>query len=1014
MAYNSWSFRFAIVPSSFTGPPTSMSRLTTILILLLTCCAQFALRNNIAAASDEETLALEEEFRQTIVPFLKKQCLICHGVDRKEGELDLSVFNSIHRVTTAHMTWQIVLDRLEAGEMPPDESDTQPSMEVRSQVTQWIRRFRRSEAIRTAGDPGVVQARRLSNTEYNYSIRDLTGVDMQPTKEFPVDPANESGFDNSGESLGMSPALLKKYIGAARSVVDHLVLKPDGFSFAPFPVVTDTDRDKYCVRRIIDFYQSQVTDYDQYFYAAWIFRCRAICGNATTQLSEVAATQRISPKYLEMIWSTLETREEIGPISQLQKMWNQLPSTERESEAARRGCHEMGQYVVQLRGQLQRKFENLNDAGVHRGSQTFVLWKNRQYAMHRMKCNHEALTRRTTQSPADAIPGELRIPDDGEERERHIAAYDRFCAVFPDAFYISERGRDYLETPREEQERGRFLSAGFHSMMGYFRDDTPLCKLMLDEKQNLELDRLWHELDYVTSAPMRQYSGFVWFERTDSSFMRDPEFDFARAEDKDVTLEPMIKRLSQVYLSKVKRDGGRGKSLRAIEDFFNNINKQIRHVEKSRLASQPSHLTSLLKFAETAFRHPLTQSEKDELLDFYHSLKNQAELTHEEAVQDTIVYILMSPRFCYRLNRDGLDEARTAAETQQLTSSELASRLSYFLWASLPDGELLSHIASDDLQRPEVLIAQARRMVADGRVRGLATEFAGHWLDFRRFQEHNSVDRQRFPSFTNTLRQAMFEEPIVFFVDLVQHNGSALEFLYADHTFVNATLAKHYGMHGLTFRSGEWKRVDAAGKFGRGGLLPMAVFLTKNAPGRRTSPVKRGYWVVRRLLGERIPPPPPNVPDLPDDESKLGDLTLAETLARHRAHKSCSACHDRFDAIGLVFEGYGPVGELRELDLGGRPITDVAILPGGYESVGLDGLQEYLKEERQDEFLDNLCRKLLSYALGRTLLLSDDILVGEMKVDLAANQYRFGSLIETIITSPQFLTKRGHVMLSKE
>src|SRR5258707_9323785 len=172
-------------------------------------------------------------------------------------------------------------------------------------------------------------------------------------------------------------------------------------------------------------------------------------------------------------------------------------------------------------------------------------------------------------------------------------------------------------------------------------------------------------------------------------------------------------------------------------------------------------------------------------------------------------------------------------------------------------------------------------------------------------------------------------------------------------------------------KSNEWIMVDDARPYGRGGLLPMAVFLTQNSPGLRTSPVKRGYWVVRRVLGETIPPPPPTVPQLPNDESKLGDLTLRQALAQHRANPACAGCHARFDSYGLVFEGYGPIGELRSKDLGGRPVDARAPFPGGTERTGVAGLQEFIRQQRQKDFLVTLCRKLLSYALGRSLQLSD-------------------------------------------
>jgi hypothetical protein len=304
-----------------------------------------------------------------------------------------------------------------------------------------------------------------------------------------------------------------------------------------------------------------------------------------------------------------------------------------------------------------------------------------------------------------------------------------------------------------------------------------------------------------------------------------------------------------------------------------------------------------------------------------------------------------------------------------------------------------------------VLRMEIGRMLQDKRSRALAVEFAGNWLGFRRFEEHNSVDRERFPQFTDELRSAMFEEPVRFLEDLIHHDRAVLDCLYADHAFVNAALAKHYGVE---FPAGgdEWMRVERVGTSGRGGLIPMSVFLTQNSPGLRTSPVKRGYWVVKRLLGEHIPAPPPNVPDLPEDESRLGELTLTDALAKHREHANCAGCHDRFDSIGLVFENYGPIGELRTLDLGNRPVQTSATFPDGSTGANLNDLRKYLKENREQDFVDNLCRKLLSFGLGRTLLLSDDLLVDAMQQKLQDNDYKFSSLIETIVLSPQFLNRR--------
>lgn len=960
------------------------------------------------AQADPVDQELRMRFDEVVRPFLETYCRTCHAGQKAEGKLDLSAYKSAADVAGGDRAWKAVLGRLSAGEMPPEE-EQQPTAEQRQMVIEWIRAFRKRESLRHAGDPGLVPARRLSNAEYNYTIRDLTGVDIRPAREFPVDPANEAGFDNSAESLSMSPALLRKYLGAARSVVEHLVLKPDGFDFAPHPVVTNTDRDKYCVKRIVQFYERQPTDYADYFYSAWRFRNRKTLGTPEATLADVAEDEHVSAKYLAAIWSLLtEPAEDVGPIAKLQTMWQALPSRAARGSDARQGCETMRDYVVELRRQLEPQVENLRAEGIHTGSQPFVLWKNRQYAAHRRSYDRAALKLENESDPDEETHLDLILRGEADRR-RYEAALERFCENFPDAFYVSERGRDYLGKPKDEQEKGRLLSAGFHSMMGYFRDDGPLYELILTEDEQRELDGLWQELDFITSAPMRQYSGFLWFERTDSRYMRDPEFDFARPEDKAASTEAMIDRLSDVYLRKARRNGAGEVELQAIIDYFHNINEQIRWVDSTRRAAEPSHRQALADFAARAYRKALSEAETEDLLGFYHALRQEQGLSHEEAIQDAVVSVLMSPRFCFRI-----DLAGTSEGTQPRSDDDLASRLSYFLWSSMPDRELLDVAAAGELHRAEVLFKQAHRMLRDQRIAGLATEFGGNWLDFRRFDEHNAVDRERFPEFTGELRQAMFAEPIRFFIDLVQQDRTVLEFLEADYSFVNSVLARHYGMSDVAFEADEWKRVDGVGKYHRGGLLPMSVFLTKNAPGLRTSPVKRGYWVVRRLLGEEIPPPPPDVPELPRDERGLGELTLAETLARHRDHASCAGCHDRFDSIGLVFENYGPIGEWRDVDLGGRPVSSDATFPGGSRGSGLGGLRRYLRDHRQEEFLDNLCRKLLSYALGRTLMLSDEPLIEEMQLKLKRDGYRFSSLVESIVTSPQFLNRRGDDPLVKE
>ncbi|MBN9519259.1 DUF1592 domain-containing protein [bacterium] len=935
---------------------------------------------------------LDAQFRDTVRPFLDANCGSCHGAERPKADLNLRRFTTPASVAADFAQWEEVLTQLKSGEMPPRTAKTQPTAAQRQAVVAWIEAFRTREAERNAGDPGVVLPRRLSNAEYDATVRDLTGVDIRPARDFPVDPANAAGFDNTGESLAVSPALVAKYLQAAKFVADHVLFMPDGLAFAPFPVVTDTDKDKHGVRRIVDFYQRQPTDLARYFEIAWAHQKRP-----AASLADSARLAGVSAKYLETVYPLLTgPAGERGPVAAVQALWKALPD---DPAGARRGCEQMRDVVLKVRGRTQVKVRNLNVPGMNAGAQALVLWKDREMATNRRTYGGGALTLKTDDLPP-AAKAALTPPDDDAGKERYEAEFKRFCDVFPDAFYVKERARVFLGANGETGNAGRLLSAGFHNQMGYFRDDQALCELILDEKGKGELDRLWHEFDVVSDVPARMHSGFIWFERAESGYIAGKEFDPFRAEDKDAVSPAKFAGLADVYVKRTLRQSKDATAIQAVKDHFRISEANIRRVEAARAAAEPKHVAALTAFAEKAYRRRLTADEAAKVAGFYAALRKE-EATHEDAVRDTVVRVLMSPHFCFRVD---LPAQGAAGRTAPLADAALASRLSYFLWSSMPDRALLDLAEKGRLRDPAVLTAQVRRMLADDKARALATQFGGSWLDFRRFEEHNAVDRGRFPQFDNDLRAAMAEEPVRFLLDVMQTDRPVTDVLGGRHTFVNAALAKHYGMPAP--KEG-WARVDDADKYGRGGVLPMGAFLTKNAPGLRTSPVKRGYWVVTRLLGERIPPPPPDVPELPADEGKLGTLTLREALAKHREHPSCAGCHARFDSFGLAFEGFGPVGEKRTKDLAGNAVDTRVSFPGNADGDGVAGLRDYLTARRTDAFVDTLCRKLLAYGLGRTLLLSDEPLVAAMKARLARDGHRFAGLVETIVTSPQFLNRRA-------
>ncbi len=296
-------------------------------LLVLGCIVAPAMN---AAQSPEADL--EREYSATVEPFLTTYCVSCHTGDKASAQLDLRQYSTAAAVVQDFAKWDRVREKLAARQMPPQRAK-QPSDGERQQVLNWIAATWKGEASRNDGDPGPVLARRLSNAEYNYTIHDLTGVDIRPAREFPVDPANLAGFDNSGESLTMSPALLTKYLQAARLVADHMLLNPDGFEFAPHPMLVETDREKYCIQQIVDFYDRQATDYSDYFRAAWLYKHRTVLGTPGATLAAVAAQNKVSARYLATIWRALETtKEDVGPLAKLQTMWRALPVPQKGSD----------------------------------------------------------------------------------------------------------------------------------------------------------------------------------------------------------------------------------------------------------------------------------------------------------------------------------------------------------------------------------------------------------------------------------------------------------------------------------------------------------------------------------------------------------------------------------------------------------------------------------------------------------------------------------------------------------
>ena len=492
----------------------------------------------------------------------------------------------------------------------------------------------------------------------------------------------------------------------------------------------------------------------------------------------------------------------------------------------------------------------------------------------------------------------------------------------------------------------------------FYREDGELKRLMLDDAQSQELDRLWEELLFISQEPVE---------------------------------------LVDVYEQLMEYAGqDRSDLVKSFTPMRQPIEARATAFRREMTDAEPLQLAKLHAFAAQACRRPLRPEETRELNALYAELRAD-DLPHEQAFALTLARVLVAPAFLYKAESPG-----PGTGPQPVSDAELATRLSYFLWSSLPDVELLQVAAAGRLHEPESLLAQTRRMLHDTKARRLAEEFGTQWLHVHGFAENDEKSEEVFPTFA-ALRGAMEEETILFLADFLQNDRSILSLLDADHTFLNEDLAKHYSIAGVD--GPQWRRVEGVRQQGRGGILGLASTLATQAGASRTSPILRGNWLSEVILGEKLPKPPKNVPLLA--ETVPEGLTERQLIARHSSDAACAKCHMRIDPFGFALEKYDAIGRFRTQDAAGLPIDAATKLMDGTPIDGPEGLRSYLLNDRRDTFERHFCRKLLGYALGRAVQLSDEPLLDEIQAKLAANGHRVHVAIEAIVSSPQFRDIRG-------
>ncbi|MEJ7615709.1 MAG: DUF1592 domain-containing protein [Pyrinomonadaceae bacterium] len=519
----------------------------------------------------------------------------------------------------------------------------------------------------------------------------------------------------------------------------------------------------------------------------------------------------------------------------------------------------------------------------------------------------------------------------------------------------------------------------FVQQVKYIRNDRFVVERLIDTATRRHLDHAWNDL----------YASFEYHDSYLRLLAKHFKFDL-----KGKGIAHMDKAQMETLPAEMR------KHVVALRAEYN-------AVRAAEAIARPRHVADCLSFASRAWRRPLSEREKQSLRSFYAVTINAAP-DHRKAIQALLTRILVAPQFLYRVEQ--VADASVAGQTsgrlsvKQLTNWEMASRLSYFLWSSLPDDELRRAAAAGELSDSQGVGRQVRRMIADPKARRLSTEFFGQWLGFYHFDQHNGVDTSRFTEFTDDVKKAMYDEAVSFFEHVIRKDRPMREMLFADYTFLNKDLAKFYGVKKEIKSTDQPELVEGANAFHRGGLLRLGAVLTATSAPLRTSPVKRGDWILRRILGTPVPPPPADAGSLPADDKQFGGLSVKARLEQHKRNASCASCHTRIDPLGFSLERYDSTGRWRDQYADGKEIEDSAALADQTPIAGVDGLLGYLKG-KDNQVRRTFSRKLVGYALGRTIMASDQSLIDRMVA--TGDDATFAQLATEIVTSKQFRHRLG-------
>ena len=943
--------------------------------------------------------------------FLGQYCYSCHDADVQKAELNLE---GLMRGGTPSIEdaaiWETVLHMITEREMPPKKKKKQPTQDERDEGANAVRSMLQRWTESLGENPGRVTARRLNRVEYNNTIRDLFGVDFEPARNFPPDEVGY-GFDSIGDVLSLSPVLMERYLDAAEQVAEKAIVaeipewppveRPDLNSlerlsweskllrlpmrgrwratFAPKDASTP-------VEVTLEFAPEKNTSRVVVEGKRVRFNASIEYGGSNMDLS-VQAEERATGHLLGH-WSHGDTEGVFQAVALPGRAftggWDAVVTLPDGRDLKQKltldGSGE--ELAGNVESATDRKTRELDEVIVKDESLSFTygieLEDNAMDVFVRSKLERDGTLRGRwllkNGAGDDVANGPWwAVRPEPEDSQENIRVMGRSIGLFREGearmvFDASEEGDYRLHIASYQQKAGPE-----NAILGVYLNGREIERIDIDWQKPRPLSRT------LSLAQGKHSIGLAYLNNYVNNRSRDRKLRGDR----------------NLFLRSIEVAGPLGKPQPELPASHTRIIPQEPAPGTERSAARKL----IGELASRAYRRPARPEEIDRVAGLVDGVLAEGG-TFGEGMRLAVQAVLVSPHFLFRWEMDSARKPSATAGIRNLDAYEIASRLSYFLWSSMPDDELFSLAMDGSLREETVIRAQVKRMLADPKSEALVRNFAGQWLQIRNL-DSVEPDDDTFPEFDPALRQAMAEETYLFFNAILREDRSVLELLDSDFSYLNAKLAKHYELE-VEGIGEDFQRVSLPSDSRRGGVLTHASILTITSNPRRTSPVTRGKWVLEQILGTPPPPPPPNVPELEETRKVAAEASLRERMRIHRENPDCAGCHSKMDPIGFALENFDGIGRWRDFD-GDAPIDAAVTLGNGANVSGPESLKDYLISD--ENYTNSLIENMLTYATGRGIEFYDRPAIESIQDEGAKSGFKLSSIVSEIAVSAPFLKR---------